>query len=386
MADNGYNVWDDAEVIAASVSAAQAGVNQLNNAISSWKTSESNERLAKENREFQLAASKELWNMENEYNNPSSQMARLVDAGINPYVAASKVAESNSSSSMPTPSQTAPVNQAYTGFGQAFSDAANVLGQLANARNKTAESEFLERTLAARAKSEVVAAQQKEFDYELDKIFKSQERNSFLQESQSRIKKSLSDIELALSQKDYYQAEKLYTDLKSEHEKVLTQISEKERDNYDKLMQRTFDEIASRIYANYEQGRASRASAANQYALASLAVSQKEHQDIINRFESSNQKLQNAILGHQAKGALVDYAKNVLTAFDEVKGAYLRNSVMRAQVDLISKQANEVYARARKSGKEADWYELNQIVQIGATIIGSMKGSSAMPFTSSFVK
>ena len=385
MMDDYYNIWDDQNFQAA-LAAGQAGVSDLNNAISAYKTQQSNERMAKENREFQRATSIEMWNMENDYNNPSSQMQRLVEAGINPYVAASKVAEANSSQAMPTPSQQAPQNQMYTGFGKSFSDAANVLGALANARNKSAESEYLERTLAARAQSEVVSAAQKELDYNLDVALKGQERNQTIQESRTRIQKNLADIDLALSQKDYNLAQKLFTDVKTEHEKVLKELSEKQRDNYDKLMQKTLEELASRIFANQAQGKASLASAANQYALAGLAVSQTEHQNIVNRFESSNQKLQNAILQNQSKDALINHAKNVLTAFDEVKGAYLKNSVMRGQVDLLTHQAKEAYERAVRTGKESDWYELNQVVRIGATLIGAAKGTDIMPYTSSFVK
>lgn len=63
-----------------------AGGGILNNALNSKQNQMNNEFQAQEaqkQRDFQL----EMWNKQNEYNDPSAQRARLENAGINPYMA-----------------------------------------------------------------------------------------------------------------------------------------------------------------------------------------------------------------------------------------------------------------------------------------------------------
>lgn len=71
--------------------------------------------------QYQFDKALEMWNMNNEYNSPSSQMQRLKEAGLNPnlvYGNGSVVGNSSSSA----PSYDAPTLQAYTGQARAASE------------------------------------------------------------------------------------------------------------------------------------------------------------------------------------------------------------------------------------------------------------------------
>ena len=61
-------------------SAVSSGLNALFGNSAASKTRKHQRWLA----EYQYQKDLEMWNKQNEYNNPSNQMARLKDAGLNP--------------------------------------------------------------------------------------------------------------------------------------------------------------------------------------------------------------------------------------------------------------------------------------------------------------
>lgn len=95
-------------------SAISAGGSFLGNLFgfgSQAATNKANMELAK----YQYEKNLEMWNRNNEYNNPQNQMARLKAAGLNPNLVYGQGSVGNASS---TPPQfEAPTMQAYTNFG-----------------------------------------------------------------------------------------------------------------------------------------------------------------------------------------------------------------------------------------------------------------------------
>lgn len=92
--------------MALSVAAASligAGIGGGSSLLSGILTNKANSSEARKNREWQtnerLAAqewNEKMWNMENEYNDPSAQLQRMMDAGINPAAAAQAIAGAGS--------------------------------------------------------------------------------------------------------------------------------------------------------------------------------------------------------------------------------------------------------------------------------------------------
>lgn len=73
----------DAAVLSSLIQAGSAGVQTGGSAISSIINRNWNARQAEKQRDWTL----EMWNRENEYNTPSAQVQRLIDAGLNPNLA-----------------------------------------------------------------------------------------------------------------------------------------------------------------------------------------------------------------------------------------------------------------------------------------------------------
>lgn len=78
-----------------------SAINSITNAVLQKKQNEFNAQQAEAQNQFNL----DMWNKQNEYNSPSSQMERLVEAGLSPNLAYGNVSSGNNSSA---PEQVAP--------------------------------------------------------------------------------------------------------------------------------------------------------------------------------------------------------------------------------------------------------------------------------------
>ena len=92
-----------------------AAGNLLGNAMN-FASNKANNNANMKLAEYQWAKNLEMWNMQNEYNHPKSQMSRLKEAGLNPNLVYGNGSVGNTSGSMPT--YNAPNLQAYQGFDQ----------------------------------------------------------------------------------------------------------------------------------------------------------------------------------------------------------------------------------------------------------------------------
>ncbi len=116
-------------------------------AFSQRRTNKKNRELA----EYQYSKDVEMWEKNNEYNSPESQMDRYQQAGLNPNLVYGSPAVSGNSTSMP--SYDSPELDAYTDFGDfGASSAVNAYYQEQQQKNsdKLAESNYeLQKTQAA---------------------------------------------------------------------------------------------------------------------------------------------------------------------------------------------------------------------------------------------
>ena len=113
-------------ILVGAASLAGSAVNSLFNKKSVSDANKSNRQLAEYQSNWQQAENEraygrqlEMWNLENTYNSPTAQMARLKDAGLNPNLVYGSGAVGNSSGSTPryeAANYQRPQMQAYQGY------------------------------------------------------------------------------------------------------------------------------------------------------------------------------------------------------------------------------------------------------------------------------
>lgn len=146
-------------VAAAAVTAMGGLISSLVGANSANSTNALNYRMMQEqnqfnagqahlNREWQDTMLTKQWNRETDYNDPQNQMARLKQAGINPFMAAEGVAGFGQTHSPSAPSgaqasasQTIPMQNPWANFGQNFTNFAEIAKAWMEAKKASAEGD-----------------------------------------------------------------------------------------------------------------------------------------------------------------------------------------------------------------------------------------------------
>ncbi len=109
------------------------------------ETNEQNYRIWQEQRQHSI----DMWNMENDYNSPINQRARLESAGYNPYLAFGDVGNTAGSVNVPSaPTMIAPDSSAFPNTGEIFAqhlnlginNALNSLSTIADVANKNQDT------------------------------------------------------------------------------------------------------------------------------------------------------------------------------------------------------------------------------------------------------
>lgn len=93
---------------------------------------------------YQYEKTLEMWNRQNEYNTPSAQRQRLLDAGLNPGLMYGNGQVANTASD--APKYEAPQIKAYQKFGNAAMDALSVMQMSANVSKTNEEASNLRQT------------------------------------------------------------------------------------------------------------------------------------------------------------------------------------------------------------------------------------------------
>lgn len=254
--------------------AAAAASADVSNTLNVWNTNLSNERIARENREYQYNSAVNMWNMQNEYNSPKEAMQRLSDAGINPFVAAAQVANVNHAGELHPPTQQGIPAQPFMPAASGFSQMAAALAQLADASNKSKQTELLERTISSKVRQELNIAEKQEFDLYLDHAFAGIERNARLKELHANISKLHEEAFRAKEEGDLFSmqyqlanAQRYLTELKS-HEQL------KRNDRIEEILQYEIDELQAAIDEHRAGAFEKRASGVSHYADAAYTKEQ----------------------------------------------------------------------------------------------------------------
>lgn len=133
-----------AALVSGAASLIGGGISGLFGKKSNDKTNETNLQIARETNQTnvdlareQRAYDREMWDLQNQYNDPSAQMQRMVAAGINPYIASGSVDSGSATSSaggQTAPTMVAPqsnytANNWLSGGLNGLIDGANTIGQ-----------------------------------------------------------------------------------------------------------------------------------------------------------------------------------------------------------------------------------------------------------------
>ena len=247
-----YNAWSDQLMQGAAL---------LNDSLQNAATNEYNYQIAKENREYQYETNVEFWNMQNEYNNPKQAMQRLVDAGINPYVAASKVANVNQAAELHSPTAEIPPAIPPVYSSMVFSQMAQAMASLADARHQDAQTKETIDLLGGKIKQLNVQNEQSEFDLEMDKLFKGAERDSGIQHMRSEMTRNLEQAKKFVEEGHMYQYQAKKEEMMAQFYEYQGKIEQARFERIQEFLDRELRVMDSQIFKNTSEGQAAQASA-----------------------------------------------------------------------------------------------------------------------------
>lgn len=213
------------------LSVVSSGLNALGNIIGTAMTNSANKHIM----ESQQAWSERMWQRNNDYNTPSNQMQRLVEAGISPAFAAQTISGGNSSSpaqGVSSPQMQNPFQNIGTSITEPLQQAAQagVLSSQealnnARARNETAETKA---DILLKGKHAGLFDSQTKYQDILN-MFATERESYKTEEQKAAIAKSLQDAELsrqkAIESKDSQAKIKADTDIVNLQLKLLPQLT-----------------------------------------------------------------------------------------------------------------------------------------------------------------
>lgn len=257
------------------IGAALAGASVLGGVGSSLLNKSAQKDANKANMElakFQWDKNLDMWKMQNAYNSPEQQMARLREAGLNPNLVYGNGSAANVSSS--APSYKAPNIEAYTGMNTGLSGAADMYmasrmneASVANMKeqnsNLSTQRDALNQQIITEGlkQSEIQLRNAKsDFDLQLAKEL----RNTSISAAEANLKKVTAEIEntqsrtaLTVSNTEFNELKKRYTGKQIEHmgELIKKLKQDMDFDKFDYSMKKLgvypHDSLLQRIIGRY---------------------------------------------------------------------------------------------------------------------------------------
>lgn len=338
------------------------GVNMLNNSINAWKTNETNQKIAEQSNEWAYRTAMELADKqaENEYllwsrqlntNAYDVKLKQLQQAGINPFVAAGKVAnvqsESLHAAAPSVPHSTAFPYQPYMLPVDSVSGLAAAYQALAQGKKSEKETERIGDLLAGEVEGQFWDNAVKEFQFKLDNAFSGLERNANLRKVKQDISESVERASMYAEQGNLYSMEYQLKDAERYLQQVRGQIEEERYNRLNEFLNAELDEIRSRSESN-------RAKANESSAHAALFNSQRLSEDADRAFEENKirpyvaRMIQND--ASMSDNEMSDYyatrPERLKMIFEEAEQAGIITSIQKQE--LRSATARGDYAGARE--------------------------------------
>lgn len=332
-------------------------------------TNATNLQIARETNQMQLDAMREqnkfnrdtaleMFNLENAYNTPGAQAARLLEYGFNPGVALGNgaVGASMASASAPTssglPTFVNPTMQAppsvLMSAADSISKLAGAAAQFSQARKTSKETSWIDQEMEANIKDlfadikyKEVQSSYDEFRMSVDKVFAPFERAMGMRKLADQIKNLGMEYTLAMSRNETEKANALVA---KAQEKLISANEDQVRQSTPIIidnLKKTGQEIVSRTNANNASAESSRAQA---------AMTREEHQRLIDTHEDFVE-MSHIARRHQR----IDYTTAAATMQDYIEQCHNNK--------LISdEQYNKVRNEIEMLEKEMNWYNFNQVI------------------------
>ena len=208
-----------------------SGLNALGNIIGTAMTNNANKNIMAS----QQAWSERMWQRNNDYNTPSNQMQRLIDAGISPAFAAQTVSGGNSSSpaqGVSSPQMQNPFQNIGTSITEPLQQAAQagVLSSQEELNNARARNETAETKAEILLKGKHAGLLDSQTTYQdILNMFATEREGYKTSEQKANIAKSIQDAELsrqkAIESKDNQSKIKADTDIVKLQLKLLPQLT-----------------------------------------------------------------------------------------------------------------------------------------------------------------
>lgn len=358
------------------------------------ETNQMNYRMNQENNEYNRRLAIEMFNLENQYNDPKNQMARLRAAGINPFVAAggsnigqvegrADTVPAQQPIAMQSPGQgtSAPVLD----FASPIAQLAQAVGSIAQARKTGVETHQLEElfdTVSANLKNDVylkseqllatkwqntmnqlygekrISKEVRQLDAAFDNIYQGISESNARIESM-KFQNALNDIEKQLKGTELERFKILRP--------YLDGMFRQELEN----ARKTGIEIDSRAAAN-------RASAVSAYASAEQARAGAEQIRKLMPLLIRGQALDNFYKGRQIYNQDLNNAKQIMENYESIRSIamnlrskMLANSSSAIAIDLLLEQLQQAKVNSR-------WQEAEKISDMFVKILGALNGSGEM--------
>lgn len=326
---------------------------------------EASMQMMRENNEFNKQAAIDMFNMQNEYNDPSAQVARLRKAGINPAAVlggqGTTIANTGNvaaPSSAGNVSLTTPHVQPVTPVSSQMLESLVTMSQIglnrSNSRNADASASRTNQLVQAELANYLADVRNKEANAAYQQVLTNMELLYGDERRQGEIKNLAAQYYVHMQQGDYYtaakeyqHAQKLLTDSNNELVKQQTPII---LDN----LKKTGRAILAQASAHEAAAEASKAQANAANASARLTNEQAEtiRQNRPNIIELTKQQAKE----QAAKADVAD--STVLQMIEHWKN----------QVKLDEKTMQQLDESIRRAKKENDWYEVDKVIGYLQTI------------------
>lgn len=330
------------------------------------ETNEMNYKINQENNAFNRALAVDMFNMENDYNNPVRQMSRLKAAGINPYVAAGEVGNVEGRADTIPAQNPIPMQNPAANFHVPQLEIAQPMAQLASAFAAITQGKKNQAETETENKTRDAVLKQLQNQAELTGY---QARNQLFQNTmnqlyqEKRIRKELRNLDASWAKLQQEMTESEAKTELSHFQTLLTEIEWKTKDEQLKAMLpwlgkmaaqeyenkvKEGREIDSRIQSNHAQAQAAMASAAASYAAAKESNSRTETENALRKLRVTAQKLANGIAAAQTYEEFVSAKFAVLNAYKDLENKGLINENAAAElkdklIDLTWKDRQKVY-------------------------------------------
>lgn len=330
----------------------------------------------RENNEFNKQAAIDMFNLENEYNDPTKQIERLNNAGINPAVAlgGNGVSMVNSGDGMTPsasgsgispqlPSMVTPQVQKEPPVISGVMDTLSQFSQIMLNRKKAGESEAnTKRTYTLMdAELKEILAKYKQHEAEtaytelqtfLDMVFEPFQRNAKIQETGANIKQLVANAAMAAAKEQTEKSMKLYYDAE-------TALSKVKNDQIKEQAPLILQQLRENIRLIQEQQQTEKSKQADNYAGASMKRNQSRIYDVA------------ATLDELKRDWLTDRQNNEYGFPTQSRLEQIFNYDFRQQVSNLAKTDKEckqldaaiekLFNEAAKGKKELDWFEVDRV-------------------------